>query len=1016
MVPHLRSLLSLVAISIVVATCPAVASAQSTLLVVHSEPGDRIGGGVDSVVTPQMKTFALEKNYRGGVSVLVGSYLEPIRWRMEFAPPKGDGLTVGYYPGALAHPWAAMAAMLIDGPGGGCGELTGRFLVRELVFGANDEVLKFAVDAEQHCSGATAALFIALRYNSAVPTEMFPGDIGRFGISITPSADGVVSGGEIACGNGQAACTVVFDAQTVVTLTATPRPGYIFTGWTGACSGAATTVVNVNMVRDCRATFATAVPSTARTRLSLRFTPGDPLLSAGGEEIYSLENSRWTLEHWNDGLIFRVAGAGSQGIAERTVRLMAPPLMVLGQWYEVSSSFTPGLAGLDVSAGSSACGSIYGRIRIHEWRVSPLTGQFAVAADFEQRCASPTAPLLTGTIHYQATFEIPPPPPPPPACPPPDPFAALGGGTCHNGGWLPPGMTPPPVAPPPPATVLVFQSEPGDYIGDGISATYTAAGSQTFTVQRNYRGGISADIRTGDPSIWWTLHFAASTGVPLTPGYYPGALRYPFAPLAAMDISGSGRGCNQATGRFLVRELIYGADGEVVRLAVDAEQHCQDRNAALFAALRYNSAVPTDMFPGSIGRYGINITPSPHGLVTGDGISCGSTPTGCSVVFSGFTTATLTAIPHPGYIFTGWTGACSGAETTTVKVNTVRDCAATFDTVVPSTPRTRLVTTNPLAGSFGMSRNEVYSPLNSHWQPRLEGSSLVVDIGGADATEGATFRLRVVPPSGILNYGQWYDTTLSGEGGTAGLYVSSLSLECRPARERVRIHEWRLDPTLTSLQALALDFERYCGSETTPLLTGTLQYRATFEIQAACTTPDPFAQVGGGVCYNGGWLPPGPGAPPPSPPPPPPPSAGTCAGADPFAAIGGGACYNGGWLPPGMLPPGSAESAPPPVTPPPPPTPTSPTIPSTCATADPFAAIGGGTCFNGGWLPPGMAIPGGGAPPPTPPPPTPPPVNPPPPTGSCTTPDPFTSIGGGTCYAGGWLPPGMPVPGGGGGR
>ena len=35
--------------------------------------------------------------------------------------------------------------------------------------------------------------------------------------------------------------------------------------------------------------------------------------------------------------------------------------------------------------------------------------------------------------------------------------------------------------------------------------------------------------------------------------------------------------------------------------------------------------------------------------------------------------------------------------------------------------------------------------------------------------------------------------------------------------------------------------------------------------------------------------------------------------------------------------------------------------PSTCVTPDPFAALGGGTCYRGGWFPPGMAIPGGGA-------------------------------------------------------
>jgi hypothetical protein len=83
---------------------------------------------------------------------------------------------------------------------------------------------------------------------------------------------------------------------------------------------------------------------------------------------------------------------------------------------------------------------------------------------------------------------------------------------------------------------------------------------------------------------------------------------------------------------------------------------------------------------------------------------------------------------------------------------------------------------------------------------------------------------------------------------------------------------------------------------------------------------------------------------------------------------------------------------------PPPPGPT----PEGCTTPDPFVALGGGTCFMGGWLPPGMPIPGVLPPPP------------PPLPSVCTTPDPFVALGGGTCFQGGWFPPGMPLPGGGG--
>jgi glucose/arabinose dehydrogenase len=119
------------------------------------------------------------------------------------------------------------------------------------------------------------------------------------------------------------------------------------------------------------------------------------------------------------------------------------------------------------------------------------------------------------------------------------------------------------------------------------------------------------------------------------------------------------------------------------------------------------------------------------------------------------------------------------------------------------------------------------------------------------------------------------------------------------------------------------------------------------------------------------------------------PPVDACVAPDPFVALGGGTCCNGGWLPPGLACGGA------PVTPPPPP----PTPPEVCETPDPFLALGGGTCCNGGWLPPGLTC--GGAPAPPPPPP------PPPPPDTCTTPDPFVVLGGGTCCNGGWLPPGL---------
>jgi len=204
-----------------------------------------------------------------------------------------------------------------------------------------------------------------------------------------------------------------------------------------------------------------------------------------------------------------------------------------------------------------------------------------------------------------------------------------------------------------------------------------------------------------------------------------------------------------------------------------------------------------------------------------------------------------------------------------------------------------------------------------------------------------------------------------------------------------------------------------------------------------CTTPDPFASIGGGTCVNGGWVPSGTsggstgGCTTPSPgtgwtcvnggwvPPTSSGSSGGCTTPDPFTAMGGGTCVNGGWIPGGSGSGGSTGGC---TTPSPgtgwtcvnggwlPPSGGSGGSTGGCTTPDPFTAIGGGTCVNGGWipgssggcttpppgtgwtcvnggwLPPSTGGSGGGS------------------TGGCTTPDPFAAMGGGTCVNGGWIP------------
>jgi hypothetical protein len=75
------------------------------------------------------------------------------------------------------------------------------------------------------------------------------------------------------------------------------------------------------------------------------------------------------------------------------------------------------------------------------------------------------------------------------------------------------------------------------------------------------------------------------------------------------------------------------------------------------------------------------------------------------------------------------------------------------------------------------------------------------------------------------------------------------------------------------------------------------------------------------------------------------------------------------------------------------------TLHSICASSDPFLPIGGGSCMAGAWVPPGFSVSPNGA--------TAKPIFDNESSGGCTTPDPYASLGGGTCLNGGWLPPGL---------
>jgi hypothetical protein len=139
--------------------------------------------------------------------------------------------------------------------------------------------------------------------------------------------------------------------------------------------------------------------------------------------------------------------------------------------------------------------------------------------------------------------------------------------------------------------VLVLKSEPGDYIGGGVTRVITPAdGSFSATAAPGFvTVGISSF-----PFLFWNASFAAPSGQALVPGQYLNAERYPFQQphLPGLDVSGDGRGCNMLFGSFTVHESVVDAFGVVQQFAADFEQHCEGAAPALFGQIRFNSSVP----------------------------------------------------------------------------------------------------------------------------------------------------------------------------------------------------------------------------------------------------------------------------------------------------------------------------------------------------------------------------------------------------------------------------------------
>jgi hypothetical protein len=850
------------------------ASAQTTALFFDSQPGDYIGQGIRRTYTTADATFQISNDIRNGVTVSVRAPDMSFWWTVTLGAAGDVPLTTGTFPAAGRFPMTYGNGLDVSGTGRGCNRLTGWFIVREVTLDHNLQATALAADFEQHCEDMVPALFGAIRYNSSVSDLVpFGGAYPQLRLSVPTPANGRVTGGGINCGGAMSECQVSLGAAATLTITATPDPGYVFTGWTGNCAGgAATTTVHVNGGKVCGALFEPAVTSAPRTFLFWDSQPGE-YVGAGQRTVYSAGNAQWWVTGAADGSRVQI-GLGSGGDSW-SLAFHAPDGQVLspGNYVAHSGSAVGPFAGMSISGAGRGCSRSTGRFVVLELVVASDGTIASFAADFEQHCESIPIPGLFGALRYNSSIDSVVPfggayPTYALTIPQPVNGRITGSGVdCGTGGALcqlafagatqvtltatpDPGyvfvgwtgecrgsttttilINGPrtcsasfePAVTPLPRTVMYWHSQAGDFIGGGRQAVYSPLNSRFRVRSQDNRNEIHVDV--ADPVNDWRIVFSAPAGQQLGVGYYTGARRYPFTPFNGLDAGGSGRGCNQLTGRFIVYELTYATDGSVERFAADFEQHCSDQIPGLYAAIRYNSTIDDIVpFGGAYPLYQLTVTSPAHGRISGNGIDCGhgGGPV-CQLTLASALTFDLTASADAGYLFAGWTGDCrSGSATLALLVHGPKVCSALFEPIVAAVPRTLMYWDGEPGETIGRGRKTVFTPANYAWTVTSSGGGNAVRIVLGDGVD--TAEVEIAAPVGqVLVPGYYSASRIAGP--LKRLYVYGLGSGPCQSTGRFVILEIAIAPDGT-VQRFAADFELHCDDGIVGLF-GAIRYQST---------------------------------------------------------------------------------------------------------------------------------------------------------------------------------------------
>ena len=233
-----------------------VSSRGATFVTLDSEGGDWVGGGLLRTFTPADGVFSATRQFSSGVIIWFNGGIGRGLWSFTFLAPVTGELSTGVYEDTTGFLSLTDPLLGVSGGPAGCANSTGRFVVLELEYDRNGDVVRFAADFKHRCIGFVPNLFGVVRFNSDIPIGDQDGD-GVFDIKDNCPLDENPWQRDLdeddigdACDPLQGASLIFFDsepgdsigrgerkllAQDRGSVRAAPRaPGGVFGGFTGA--------------------------------------------------------------------------------------------------------------------------------------------------------------------------------------------------------------------------------------------------------------------------------------------------------------------------------------------------------------------------------------------------------------------------------------------------------------------------------------------------------------------------------------------------------------------------------------------------------------------------------------------------------------------------------------------------------------------------------------------------------------------------------------------------------------